>query len=278
MTAAADHVAAELAGYLGGALERVSSVHIHLNEHFRSQDRFVKVFNGRREYFDAEIAASRARSAAVCSPKILATGHLHDGRPWLAYEWLTLRDVKVDPSSAFEFGALVGELHAGSEPSSALRPRPRYLEGPILELCDAVALIDPALANRLRTLVAAVPRERWASPAPEVLLHGDIGWRNIARADDGVLVLLDFEHARRGPADYEFAKLWDRELTDPVVRGEFLHGYAARTADFEPTDATLLVIRLWAAAGIFPYARRTADEDYFEHGLKIVARLEQELA
>lgn len=92
----------------------------------------------------------------------------------------------------------------------------------------------------------------------------------------GQMWLLDFEHAAIGRPLLDFAKLWDRELHSPEDREAFLSGYSQGETGpvrHEGIDA----VRLWAAAGIFPYARPREDHDFERHAYVTLDRLENGL-
>lgn len=91
-------------------------------------------------------------------------------------------------------------------------------------------------------------------------------------------VLLDFEHAAIGDPHWDLGKIWDQELADPDLRKEFVGAYRqrARLCDW-PDPRVLWVTRFAAAMGIFPYAARVDDADFFGHGVEKLVTLRGEL-
>lgn len=268
-------IPAQVSRALGANATLLASDLRHPNVHLRTESLFVKVFQGHREYFEAEVAAAAARPSALRSPRLATTGELDDGRPWAAYDWVELETPPVGAAMAEATGRQVGLLHAGSRRVPGLRERSPDLVSAVLVLVDRIAVFDEPLADRVRRLLDEVgPAGSLDDPTSSVLLHGDLGWRNALRGPDGDMWLIDFEHARWGHPLLEFAKAWDRELTEPQIRAAFLRGYRDVTDGPVPTDDSMRVVRLWAAAGIFPYAHQHRDVEFADHGRVVLDRLE----
>jgi hypothetical protein len=271
-------IAALLSDELGYPAHQLNLSDLHPNTHFRAGPYFVKVMAGKKAYYDAERAAAEALSTRVAAPRLICTGETPDGARWLAFDWHDFAEVVPDATGFREAGVLAGALHATSRRVPGLRAR--SIEGlpeATIALIDRIEEFDESLAERLRQLQAEISPVELPHREHTGLLHGDFGWRNLRRGPDRRLWLMDFEHARWGHPYLEFAKAWDRELADPDSRRWFLEGYDTTAPLPSPGPADLAEIRLWAAAGIFPYAREHGDRQFAEQGNLIVERLETEL-
>ncbi len=268
---------------LGGAVAPlVGSEQAHHNTHYRGVladgDVLVKVIDDQPAYYTAEVrAACHLASPDIRTPRLLRHGILDDGRGWLAYEWHDLRPFTPSPPQVEHAGQLLGSLHAATRSlvDATLRDYPtlhELISGKIAQ----VAQFDTALADRIRHLHHTLtnPASTELDSSRVCLLHGDMGWRNIHLDAHDDTWLIDFEHAAIGHPLLDFAKLWDRELDDPTTRALFLRGYHQH----QPTDTMqpnqIDTVRLWAAAGIVPYARPRGDHDFEQHAMRILDRLE----
>jgi aminoglycoside phosphotransferase (APT) family kinase protein len=139
-----------------------------------------------------------------------------------------------------------------------------------------VARLDIGLADRIRRLHDSITSRGGTDLSHETcLLHGDAGWRNLDWDPDGRKIwIVDFEHGAVGHPLLDFAKLWDRELADQAARAEFVTGYQRHHPDFAATSGAIDAVRLWAAAGIFPYAVPRGDHDFEQHAYRILGKLE----
>ncbi|OKJ92692.1 hypothetical protein AMK26_34610 [Streptomyces sp. CB03234] len=254
----------------------------HKNTHYKAATAdgtalFVKVIDDHPSYYTAEIRAQHhLTGTGIPTPHLVGHGHLGDKHRWLAYEWHELQPFTPSADSIERAGRLLGDLHAAT---SGIRDDQLRRYADVRELItDKIALIarfDPPLSERVRQIRDRLfARGHTAIPEGRVcLLHGDMGWRNLHTGPRDQMWLLDFEHAAIGHPLLDFAKLWDRELDAPADREAFLSGYRHSKAGpvrYEEIDA----VRLWAAAGIFPYARPREDHDFERHAYAILNRLE----
>ncbi|WP_329133579.1 aminoglycoside phosphotransferase family protein [Streptomyces sp. NBC_01476] len=269
----------------GGRLTPLVHDRPHRNTHYRGVTAdgtrvFVKVIDGNPAYYTAEVRAQRhLLDGGVPVPRLLDHGAVGERRWWLAYEWRDF-DAFVPVRDLVErAGHLLGRLHAATNgiQDDALR---RYADVHrlIAEKTARIAEFDAPLARRVQRLherIAARGGNREGNGGSVCLLHGDMGWRNLHTDPAGRLWLLDFEHAAIGHPLLDFAKLWDRELDAPADREVFLRGYQRSWPAAEPVRLDAIdTVRLWAAAGIFPYARPREDHDFERHASSVLDRLE----
>ncbi|MBV9025608.1 MAG: aminoglycoside phosphotransferase family protein [Streptomycetaceae bacterium] len=254
----------------------------HKNTHYKGATSdgtalFVKVIDDHPSYYTAELRAQHhLEGTGIPTPRLVDHGILDDERRWLAYKWHELKPFTPSAAHIQRAGRLLGDLHAATKDIQDDRLR-RYADVHDL-ISDKIALIagfDTPLSERIQRLRDQIyARSHETVPDPRVcLLHGDMGWRNLHMDSRDRMWLLDFEHAALGHPLLDFAKLWDRELDDPQDREAFISGYQQSQGGpvrYKEIDA----VRLWAAAGIFPYARPREDHDFERHAYAILDRLE----
>lgn len=272
---------------LGYALEPiVVGEQQHHNTHYRGvladeDDVFVKVIDHHPSYYAAEVqAAHHLAGTGITTPRLVSHGTFGEGSGWLAYSWHDLTSFTPTFRRIEQAGQLLGALHAATRSASDDR-LPNYINihKLIARKITQVAEFDPALADRIRRLHGAIRARANDDLGHDVcLLHGDMGWRNVHLDAEGIVWLFDFEHAAIGHPLLDFAKLWDRELDDPAIRDAFLRGYHhSHSVDILRIDL-VDAVRLWAAAGIIPYARPRNDQDFERHAMVILDRLEAALS
>jgi hypothetical protein len=242
---------------------------------------FVKVY-GSAPSFEREgtcyafLAADPERDRYL----IPVAGAADPGCPWRAFRHEAL--FPFGPAAAGhlrEAGEALGRLHRrpvadGEVPVRAYASVAASMDSK-RELCRAQGIVlAPAHTAAVSRLLGMAPElEAMERGFPRVLMHGDFGFRNLARRGtaDGEAVLYDFEHAATGPAPMDLAKVLDVGLEQPVDRAAFLEGYAVGAG--RPLDLPDLyrdAVRGWCALGILPYAAATADTAYGAHALRIL--------
>ncbi|HUY52141.1 MAG TPA: aminoglycoside phosphotransferase family protein [Streptosporangiaceae bacterium] len=256
----------------------------HHNTHYRGTPPdgasfFVKVISDSPGYYTAEVRAAQILAGTtIATPRLIRYGALDETHRWLAYQWHDFRTFTPTPPQVRDAGELLGRLHAetGGTRDSRLR---RYgsVSALILGKAAQVARLDAGLADRIRRLHDTITSRGGTDLSQEsCLLHGDFGWRNLHTNPGGRGIwMVDFEHAAVGHPLLDFAKLWDRELADQDARAEFVTGYRQHHPDFAATSAAIDAVRLWAAAGIFPYAVPRGDHDFGQHAYRILGKLEE---
>ncbi|MEV3858707.1 aminoglycoside phosphotransferase family protein [Streptomyces sp. NPDC050095] len=257
----------------------------HNNTHFRG-DRdgtphlFIKVTDSARSYASETGALALLHSTDLPTPRLVTHGALGQDRRWLAYVWHDLRSFDPVPDNIANAGRLLGRLHATTTGATSPQLRRYDAISDLIEVKAAlVAEFDRPLAARVRALQDTILAQTTTTLGDDTcLLHGDMGWRNLHQDAEHHLWIFDFEHAAIGHPLLDFAKLWDRELDTDDVRKTFLAGYRVEQPDIAMDVTTIDAVRLWAAAGIFPYARPRQDHAFERHAYLILDRLEQELA
>ncbi len=271
---------------LGCALTEITGAgpYEYHNTHYRGVLRdgtgvFVKLLSDDPGYYRAEVrAADHLAGTAIPAPSLICHGVLDEKHRWLAFEWRDLERFTPTPRQVAFAGELLGKLHAVTRGASDPQIR-QYasVDALIAGKTAQVARIDVALADRIQRLHDAITSQGSTDPGVGTcLLHGDVGWRNFyTDPGDQRIWIVDFEHAAIGPPLLDFAKLWDRELADPATRAAFLNGYSQHQPGIAATPASINAVRLWAAAGIIPYARPRGDHDFEQHAHLILRKLEK---
>lgn len=163
--------------------------------------------------------------------------------PWVEGKTLGRRD--IGPAHAQQVGAALAQLHVAGVDMTDRRPG-RYEPD---EIDRRFALIaknpDPALAEAIRILGAALPalaQERRID-LPLGLIHADLFIDNVLFAESGQLVaLLDFEQASWGRLAYDVAVSvlafgYGNDDFRPDVTRAFIDGYAGVRAFSEAERA-----------------------------------------
>lgn len=148
-----------------------------------------------------------------------------------------------------------------------------------LPLAEAYARRLAAWADRARGLVPAEVIANVTAAVGEALprlaaeervpCHRDYTPRNWLAADDGALVVIDFEHARPDLWLADLQRLWVREWRrDPGLREAFLAGYGRDvTPDEEETLRRLAAF--WALSTV-GWAREHGDDAFEEQGWEVL--------
>ena len=159
-----------------------------------------------------------------------------------AVEGRPLLDVapQLGDSDADALGRLLAALHG----TPVAMDRVETLAGLQQRLDEVVATLSqvlPAQTSRLQSLAQALqPGLRALADAPPVTLHGDLHPRNVLRAPDGRLGLIDLDSLRQGPALLDLGA-W---AADALYRAQ-LDGRPAHGA----TPALLRLAQAYAQAG-----------------------------
>ena len=272
---------------LGVEVQPVSIAANAKNSHFRtsapggSGGLFIKLIQGKRRYFDAELAADRFLAEHdLPRAAIRHSGLIGSDCYWIAYDWIDLRPFEPTVDGLRQLACTLGAMHrfgvGWNDPLLRSFGSPPDMTWASF---TAVRSFNAALADRLQRLFEPC-LQRWPSDQPmeTCLLHGDFGFRNVGLTRAADVLLVDYEHASIGLPIMEFAKAWDRELSDPAVAADFLALYG-KVAEVETREwqRTSPMVRLWAAANIFPYAAQYDDRPFEEHGLEVISKLEREV-
>lgn len=275
-----------------GTLQRVLRAQVeplpqaaaHHNQHFIAirddgTRLFVKLIVDAQAYYIAEVSVGdHLAGFSVSVPPMVDHGEIAPGRFWIAYAWRDIRPFAPDRNHIEAAGAALSELHTSTRGTTDERLR-RYtsVSDLLTDKINIVSDLDPGLGDRLarlRSRIAASEAAFAELADTSCLLHGDFGWRNLGLDTNARPLMFDFEHAAIGPAILEFAKLWDRELWDTHARTAFFRGYQHHTPiDLGTWNTAIDAVRLWAAAGIFPYAWSRNDHAFEQHAHTILDRL-----
>jgi Ser/Thr protein kinase RdoA (MazF antagonist) len=205
---------------------------------------------------DAELAwldLLGARGVAVERPvarDVSGTLALADGGPVRAVVFALVDGSPPDPSTVderlvYRWGELMGEIHrkGGARVPSLAAARRQWRE---TANYDTARLADPHAAGAVLDRVLG-------TPAPEALVHGDLGLANLVRADEQ-LVAVDFDDACRAPAGYDLAATLfdllvdhgDRVPIRPLAASIALFAGYRRKAPLADTDLRVIGA-FWAA-------------------------------
>lgn len=247
---------------------------------------FVKVVSEARRFRREGIACRFLSERGFPHLAIRGEGAVSDHLFWRAFDWINGRSfVPSTPQEVAAAGRILGLVHrasAGAAPEGLFRYR--SLTDALERMLGRLAEADPEAFAALAPVAASARRlypavRAFDEAQPQVLLHGDFGWRNLLLREGRTLVLLDFERAVVGPAWLDLAKCLDRELRVPEDRSWFVRGYeeASGIRLGEPPDAYVTCLRLWVAAGILLFVRKHVDEPFAEHGRSLLRQVQRDL-
>ena len=233
----AHRVVSQLGLHAEGRLERAPSV---ANEVWYAGDVVVRLSASRgTRRLEYETAVAQALPAGAHYPDILSYGRA-DFAEWLVLRrmpgqalsraWVRMRD--TDRREAMrQLAAAMRLVHTCEGPIGPDGPiRPPFLDGDSLECphqlpvsrlltlidrCRPLPNVDPGvLRDAARIVELGAPA--LDTEVPRFLIHGDLHFENILWDGDHITAVLDFEFARRGPADLDLEVLL-RFLADPEL-------------------------------------------------------------
>ena len=143
-------------------------------------------------------------------------------RPWLTGRSWTLADLQ-EPRNLERLASLLSRLHslpAVGKPFDPLAAARRY----------AVALGTKQaarLADRAADLIGA------GQGGETALCHNDLVSENIFEAEDGRLLLIDWEYAGMGDPYFDLAVVIQHHRLEPALSRSFLDAYLGRSATTE---------------------------------------------
>jgi aminoglycoside phosphotransferase len=118
---------------------------------------------------------------------------------------------------------------------------------------------------------SVVERAGQLVPLECVQTHGDLQLRNILRADDGTLAVIDFERSEPGPAIRDLVRLSDAWAGRPELYEAFLAGYGRRLT--RPEQERLVVEAALDSVSGIRFGAAHGDPELVERGRRTLARL-----
>jgi aminoglycoside phosphotransferase (APT) family kinase protein len=187
----------------------------------------------------------------------------------VASVWRYVPEAAAPPASAVDLARLLRDLHSRPLPPS----RPEAFTDPLASVTAALKSASAAaMAREQREWLAGQVQElhsRWAElrfPYPASLIHGDAHPGNLIRAQDGTVVLGDWDHVAVGTREWDLAQVFYTSQRLGYPPREDLAGFGAAYG-WDPRDwpglATLVAIREVSGLGTYirnaptqPFARR----------------------
>ncbi len=213
-----------------------------------------------------KVTAWLAESGFPCTAPAPVTGQPFtiDGK--VATVWQYIPEAPSPPPSARDLARILRDLHSRPLPPSP----PEALPDPLVSVTAALQSSPPGaiprpdrdwLANRVTEL-----RRTWAElrfPLTPALVHGDAHPGNLIRAQDGTIVLGDWDHVAIGPPEWDLAQIYytSRRLGYPAQ--DDVEGFGAAYG-WDPRDwpglATLVAIR--EISGLSTYIRNAPAQPF----------------
>jgi len=187
----------------------------------------------------------------------------------VASVWQYVPEAAGPPASGADLARLLRDLHSRPLPPSPPEAFTDPLAGVTAALESAPA---DAMAPEQRDWLAGQVQElrsRWDKlrfPHPPGLIHGDAHPGNLIRAQDGTVVLGDWDHVAVGPREWDLAQVFYASQRLGYPPREDLERFGAAYG-WDPRDwpglATLIVVREVSGLGTYlrnaptqPFARR----------------------
>lgn len=264
---------------LGGSENRHAAVIVK----DRSVMLFVKFYSNKDKYKTERIALA-AIGERYTWPILPISGSDAGEPAWQSFPYVEVKAIDEATFPFYDWGVRLAELHSCEPPGLPRSQRAIDVVATRLELLgelsDPVAIRSAQHADtiwrRARAIVGDDAKRHEATPR---LISNDFGFRNTFVRPDGQLALIDFEWATVGDPHWELGKAWDRELVSAGDRDIFLSGYRATIEDHShwPDPATLWVTRFVACLAAIPYALRVNDQQFLDHSVATMNKLEWEL-
>jgi aminoglycoside phosphotransferase (APT) family kinase protein len=187
----------------------------------------------------------------------------------VASVWQYVPEAANPPASARDLALLLRDLHSRAIPS----PAPEAFTNPLAGVTAALESAPAdAMASQQRNWLAGQVQElrrRWAElrfPYSASLIHGDAHPGNLIRAQDGPVVLGDWDHVAVGPREWDLAQVFYTSQRFGYPAREDVDGFGAAYG-WDPREwpglATLAAIREVSGLGTYirnapsqPFARR----------------------
>lgn len=167
-----------------------------------------------------------------------------------------------------QIGALARRIHQSAPP----RPAPAG-SGPTVDKAERhLAAARPHLAAGDEEFVRSVVQRAEQSPPLEwVETHGDFQLRNLLRADDDALAVIDFERSEPGPAVRDLVRLSDAWAGRPDLYKALMAGYGRPLTEVEE-ERLFVDAALDAVSGI-QFGAAHGDPELVERGKRTLKRL-----
>ena len=184
----------------------------------------------------------------------------------VATVWQYVPEARTPPPSASDLARILRDLHSRPHPPSP----PETLTDPLASVAAALqSALPDAMPSRDRDWLASQVtelRRSWTElrfPLPLTLIHGDAHPGNLIRAQDGTVVLGDWDHVAIGPPEWDLAQIYytSRRLGHPPQAD--VEGFGAAYG-WDPRDwpglATLVAIR--EISGLSTYIRNAPAQPF----------------
>jgi fructosamine-3-kinase len=201
-------------------------------------DRVLRVYRRDAASIDLELAMLQRPWRTFRVPRVLARGDDH-----LLLEHVPHAPLEDDAASGAALGAALAEIHGTRLPQHGhidatlrvIEPMPDIVGAMIgyaresLTTMEARGAAGDAGLTAVRAAITALDGHRGELErvlCGPVLLHGDFKVSNLHRADDGALLVLDWEFAFAGPAPCDIGQLL-RWQPSALFEGAFAEAYRA---------------------------------------------------
>jgi aminoglycoside phosphotransferase (APT) family kinase protein len=201
-------------------------------------DRVLRIYRRDATSIDKELALLQRPWRTFRVPQVLARGGDH-----LLLDHVPHAPLEDDAASGAALGATLAEIHATRLPQHGfidgnlrvVEPMPDFVDALVgyarenLNAMGAHRASGDAAFTALRTAIATLDERRGDLErvlSGPVLLHGDFKVSNLRRADDGSLLVLDWEFAFAGPTLCDIGQLL-RWQPSAQFEGAFAEAYRA---------------------------------------------------
>jgi Ser/Thr protein kinase RdoA (MazF antagonist) len=145
-------------------------------------------------------------------------------------EWVTgttLRAAEVSEQQACDAGALLGLVHTREGIPPAAWAESPDVDAPLEKIVSHLDRISRGVAelSPLCEHLAELARGLQPGAFQSGLIHADYAVDNMIIAEDGHIIVVDNEHLRVGPLDYDLARCWSRWPMTESLRQAFGEGY-----------------------------------------------------
>lgn len=257
----------------------------HYSATFNNKRVFIKTYQTEKSFLNETVALAALKDSHMQCPQLIKQGQLKDRFWWSALEWIDFDKADIEKTAnspvPYILAQTLSDLHSIDVSQQHDRAKLKTLiltRERLTERIDLAKDFEPSAYKLMHQILSRLSEGCFKGLGKTCMNHGDFGMRNI-RSHQSKPFLFDYEHAVIADPLLDFGKIWDRELKNLSDRNIFWDNYTTSSSNLslDTIETYMLPVRLWVAAGIFPYSIRKNDREFLQHGLYILEQVKTKL-